>query len=119
MAIEATARHKAQAADIADEGTIGCMGFHVCVECVSVSKSAATYRATVLMCLLMNGQMLFELRSLGKGLRAVLTPMGPLTSVCEDMCLQVRWVHKALATVVTTVGALQPMHLVVGLQCRV
>lgn len=49
----------------------------------------------------------------------MLTPVGPLTSVCEDVSFQVRWVYKALATVVATMGALQPVHLVVGLQCHV
>lgn len=116
VAVEATAGNKSKATDVTDERAAGGVGLHVGVESVTVGKSAATNGAAVLMSILVEGQVLLQLGSLSKSLQALLAAVGPLPSVSQHMSLEMGWVQKTLATVVTAVRSFQPMNTVVGLQ---
>lgn len=117
VAIEATAGDKPKAADVTNEWAAGGVGFHMSVQSVTVGKGAATCGAAVLMAILVEGQVFLQLGSLSKGFEAVVAPVGPLTSVSQNVSFEMGRIQETLATVVTAVRSFQSMDTVVGLQC--
>ena len=119
VAVEAAAGDKPKTTDVTNEWAAAGVGLPVGIECVTVGKGAATNGAAVLVAILVESQVLFQLGSLSKGFGAEVAVMGPLPSVSQDMGLEMGWIQETLTTVVTAVGTLQSMDAVVSFQCCV